>query len=269
VSTTFPRTVEEAVDALAATAKPMVVGGGTLCVPALGRGEVVPTAIVDLGHAGLDTIVDGPSVEIGALVSYQQLIISEVIRRDLPLLHRLACGITGGLQIRHQGTLVGALCAARPQSDAPTAAVALRAEILVRSATATRTVPAKRFFAGPMTPDLAADELVVGVRVPKVPDGTGYIKHKFAESSWPVVTAAAVPGRVVLGGVAGTPQIVPLPAGITVGDTVRAAVTHHLAALPVEHRWADVRAPWDYRRRIAPEIAVRAVEQAVQVEEAR
>lgn len=272
MSTTFPRTVEEAVAALAASAKPLVVGGGTLCVPALVRGEIVPTDVVDLGRAGLDTIVDGPVVEIGALVSYQQLITSPVVRRELPLLHRLACGITGGIQIRHQGTLVGALCAARPQSDVPTAAVALRAEVLVRGATGTRTVPAERFLAGPMTPDLASDELVVGVRIPKCPDGTGYVKHKFAESSWPVVTAAALPGRIVLGGVAGTPQVVPLPAGVTASATVRAAVTHHLATLPVEHRWTDLRAPWEYRRRVAPEIAVRAVEQAAlvaQVEEAR
>lgn len=263
MSTTFPRTVAAAVEALAAGTKPLVVGGGTLCVPALVRGEIVPTDVVDLGRAGLDTIIDGPEVEIGALVSYQQLITSPVVRRALPLLNRLASGITGGVQIRHQGTLVGALCAARPQSDAPTAAVALRAEVLVRSATGTRTVPAERFLAGPMTPDLAPDELVVGVRIPACPDGTGYVKHKFAESSWPVVTAAAVPGRVVLGGVAGTPQVVPLPAG----TTVRAAVGEHLAALPVEHRWTDLRAPWEYRRRVAPEIAARAVAQAAQVEQ--
>ena len=262
MSTTFPRTVDDATAALAASEKPLVVAGGTLCVPALVRGEIVPTDIIDLGRAGLDTIVDGPSVELGALVSYQQLITSPVVRRELPLLHRLASGITGGIQIRHQGTLVGALCAARPQSDVPAAAVAHRAAVLVRSAAGTRTVPVERFLTGPMATDLGPGELVVGVRIPRCPDTTGYVKHKFAESSWPVVTAAAVPGRVVLGGVAGTPQVVPL----TAGTTVRAAVAEHLAALPVEHRWTDLRAPWEYRRRVAPEIAERAVRQA---EEAR
>jgi carbon-monoxide dehydrogenase medium subunit len=261
VSTTFPRTVEEAVATLARSVKPLIVGGGTLCVPALVRGEIVPSDVIDLGRAGLDTIVDGPSVELGALVSYQQLITSPVVRQGLPLLHRLASGITGGIQIRHQGTLVGALCAARPQSDVPAAVVALRAEVLVRSATGARTVAVDRFLAGPMTPDLAPDELVVGVRIPKNPEGTGYVKHKFAESSWPVVTAAAIPGLVVLGGVAGTPQVVPLPAGVT----VRAAVAEHLAALPAEHRWTDLRAPWEYRRRVAPEIAERAVRQTEEI----
>ncbi|MFC4951136.1 FAD binding domain-containing protein [Pseudonocardia sp. GCM10023141] len=262
MSTTFARSVDEVVAALATSPKPLVVGGGTLCIPALVRGEIVPTDIVDLGRAGLDTIVDGPAIELGALVSYQQLITSPVVRRGLPLLHRLASGITGGLQIRHQGTLVGALCAARPQSDVPAAVVALQAEVLVRSAWGARTVPVERFLVGPMTPHLAPQEFVVGVRIPKSPERTGYVKHKFAESSWPVVTAAAVPGRVVLGGVAGTPQVVPLPAGVT----VRTAVADHLASLPPGERWTDLRAPWEYRRRVAPEIAVRAVEQA---EEAR
>ncbi|GAA1860005.1 FAD binding domain-containing protein [Pseudonocardia ailaonensis] len=265
MSTTFARTVDEAVAALAASEKPLVVGGGTLCVPALVRGEIVPADIVDLGRAGLDTIVDGPSVELGALVSYQQLLTSPVVRRELPLLHRLASGITGGIQIRHQGTLVGALCAARPQSDVPAAAVALRAEVMVRSAAGTRRVPVERFLAGPMTPDLASGELVVGVRIPRSPGTNGYVKHKFAESSWPVVTAAAVPGRVVLGGVAGTPQVVPIPGAATDGASVRSAVADHLAALGAEHRWTDLRAPWEYRRRVAPEIAARAVEQAEEI----
>lgn len=262
MSTTFARSVDEAVAVLAASAKPLVVGGGTLCVPALARGEIVPADVVDLGRTGLDTIVDGPVVELGALVSYQQLITSRAVREGLPLLHRLASGITGGIQIRHQGTVVGALCAARPQSDVPAALVALGAEVRVRSAAGGRTVPVERFLVGPMAPDLRPGELVVGVRIPKCPTGTGYVKHKFAESSWPVVTAAAVPGRVVLGGVAGTPQT------ILFGRSVRQAVVAHLDALPAEERWSDLRAPWEYRRRVAPEIAVRAVERAGRTEEA-
>ncbi|GAA4708142.1 FAD binding domain-containing protein [Pseudonocardia yuanmonensis] len=262
MNTTFARSVDEAVAALAASvaagAKPLVVGGGTLCVPALVRGGPAATDIVDLGRAGLDTLAGGPVVELGALVSYQQLITSPEVRAGLPMLHRMASGITGGIQIRHQGTLVGALCAARPQSDALAVLVALDAEVVVRSVAGTRIVRAGRFLTGPAAPDLAPDELVTGLRISLRPRGTAYIKHKFAESSWPVVTAAAAAGRVVLGGVAGTPQVVPVPAGAA----VRAAVADHLAALPAEQRWADLRAPWEYRRRVAPEIAARAVELA-------
>jgi CO/xanthine dehydrogenase FAD-binding subunit len=262
MSTTFARSLDEAVTALAASvaagAKPLVVGGGTLCVPGLLRGELVATDIVDLGRAGLHTITGGPVIELDALVSYQQLITSPAVRAGLPMLHRMASGITGGIQIRHQGTLVGSLCAARPQSDAPAVLVALEAEAVIRSVAGARTVRAADFLTGPMAPDLAPDELVTGLRIALRPSRTGYVKHKFAESSWPVITAAAVPGRVVLGGVAGTPQVVPLPAGAA----VRAAVADHLAALPTEQRWADLRAPWEYRRRVAPEIAARAVELA-------
>lgn len=265
MSTTFARSAAEAAVVLARIVadggKPLLVGGGTLCVPALVRGEVPATDVVDLGRAGLDLVEDepdGPGLRLGALVTYQQLITSPAVRDGLPVLHRMASGITGGIQIRHQGTLGGSLCAARPQSDAPAVLVALGAEVTVRSAAGSRTVTAADFLTGPGAPGLAPDELVTDLRIPLRPRGAGYVKHKFAESSWPVVTAAAVlPERVVLGGVAGTPLTVPLTA--TGEAAVRAAVVDRLAALPVERRWSDVRAPWDYRQRVAPDIAVRAV----------
>ncbi|MCF7553597.1 MFS transporter [Pseudonocardia sp. WMMC193] len=159
--------------------------------------------------------------------------------------------------VRGAGTLVGALCAARPQSDAPTAAVALRAEVLVRSATGTRTVPAERFLAGPMTPDLAPDELVVGVRIPACPDGTGYVKHKFAESSWPVVTAAAVPGRVVLGGVAmvlmaaGSLLIGVAPTHAQIGTWAAAILVFARLAQGLAHG-GEIAASYTYIAEIAP-----------------
>ncbi|MDL5160513.1 FAD binding domain-containing protein [Actinomycetospora termitidis] len=266
MTTTFARSLDEALTALAesaaAGAKPVVVSGGTLCVPAMVRGELDAADVVDLGRTGLNTLAVGSVIELGALVSYQQVISSPRVRAELPLLHRMASGITGGIQIRNQGTLVGALCAARPQSDALAVLVALQAEAVVVSASGTRTAPVADLLVSPGTTHLAADELVAGLRIPACLHGTGYVKLKFAESSWPVVTAAAVQDRVVLGGVAGTPQVVPLPSR----REVRAAVVDHLDALPTEHRWADLRAPWAYRRRVAPEIAARAVELA---EEAR
>lgn len=262
MTTTFAGSADEAAHTLAGIVTgggtPLVVGGGTLCVPALVRGELSATDLVDLGRAGLDRIDDGDAICLGALVSYQQLITSDVVRKALPMLHRMASGITGGIQIRHQGTLTGALCAARPQSDALAVLVALAAQVVVRSATGTRTVAAEDFLLGPGTPGLGPDEFVTGLRLPRREGRTGYLKHKFAESSWPVVTAAVVlPDHVVLGGVADTPLTVPLPSGS--GSAIRDAVADGVAALPADRRWSDVRAPWEHRRRVAPEIAVRAV----------
>ncbi len=54
----FPQTPEDAASVLERITrlggKPVVVGGGTLTVPALVRGELLPTDVVDLGRTGLD-----------------------------------------------------------------------------------------------------------------------------------------------------------------------------------------------------------------------
>ncbi|GAB3588331.1 FAD binding domain-containing protein [Amycolatopsis endophytica] len=261
--TSFPRSADEAADALrrvlAANGTPLVVGGGTLAVPSLSRGELTPTDVVDLGRTGLDRIeLTTHAVEIGAQVNYQQLLDSPVVTARLPLLHQLCAGITGGIQIRHQGTVAGALCAARPFSDAPAALVALDAQVFVRSADASRIVPAEKFLRGAEENDLGPGEFVAGIRLPLGERRAGYVKLKFAESSWPIMTAAAMlPGLVVLGGVARVPVRVVLPPRATAAD-VRAAVAASLESVPSGHRWSDLRAGWDYRRRVAPEIAVRA-----------
>jgi CO/xanthine dehydrogenase FAD-binding subunit len=245
-----------------------LIGGGTLTVPALVRGDIVPSEVVDLGRAGLNgLVVEDGSLHLGALVCYQQLLDNPVVRQRFPLLYRLCAGITGGVQIRNQGTVVGALCAARPQSDIPAALVALDAVVMIRSTAGTRTVAASAFLRDAEQPDLAPDEFVSAIRIEARSGRSGYVKVKAAESSWPVVTAAAlVPGAVVLGGVARTPFRIALTESM-IGKTydgVRTAVADHLDRLPVDRCWSDLRADWRYRRRIAPEVAVRAVRSAVE-----
>lgn len=268
----FPRNERDVADSLARIVAeggdPLLIGGGTLTVPALVRGDVVASDVVDLGRAGLDEIEFEPdAVRIGALVCYQQLLEHAGIRRRLPLLHSLCGGITGGIQIRNQGSIVGALCAARPQSDIPAALVALDAAVLIHSTAGTRMTGASMFLRGAEQTDLAAGEFVTAIRIPLPTSPSGYVKLKGAESSWPVVTAAAiVPGHVVLGGVADVPQRIPLSQTMVDGvlDGVRHAVADHLDRLPEQQRWTDLRADWPYRRRVAPEIAVRAVRVALQ-----
>lgn len=270
--TVAPRSEADVADVLARIVAraddALLVGGGTLTVPALVRGDVLPVVVVDLGRAGLDRIqVQPDSIHIGALVSYQQLLDSESVRMRLPLLHHLCSGITGGIQIRNQGTIVGALCAARPQSDGPAALVALDSEVFIRSWRGTRFVSASEFLCGAEKPDLGPDEFVTSIRIPLRTFGSGYVKVKFAESSWPVLTAAAVvPGHVVIGGLADVPQRISLRNSEDHAefDTVRAAVREFMDGIPPHRRWSDLRADWEYRRRVAPEVAARAVRIALQ-----
>ncbi|WP_236792237.1 xanthine dehydrogenase family protein subunit M [Amycolatopsis sp. GM8] len=261
----YPTTADEAAGLLQTDA--VIVGGGTLTVPALTRGELNTAHVVDLGRLGLDEIVpDGTVIRLGAMVSYQQLITSALVAERLPMPHRMASGITGGIQIRHQGTVGGSACAARPNSDVPAVLVAMRAEMLLRSPAGTRRVPVDEFFLGAERADLRRGEFLTEIAVPSTPPGwtTGYYKLKFAESSWPVVTAACVlppagSAEVTIGGVADVPLRITLPETNRTEHTV----AERISAIPTERRWSDLRADARYRARVAGEIACRAVRQAL------
>ncbi|GAA3543925.1 FAD binding domain-containing protein [Amycolatopsis ultiminotia] len=266
----YPTTAEETTRLL--EAETVIVGGGTLTVPALVRGELTAHRVLDLGRLGIDRITaDGTGIHLGAMVSYQQLITSELITTRLPLLHRMASGITGGIQIRNQGTVGGAACAARPNSDVPAVLTALRTVLSLSSRSGTRRVPAGEFFLGAGRGDLRPGEFLSGLAIDVLPPQwtTGYYKLKFAESSWPVVTAACVlgpagspdPGEVVLGAVADTPLRIVLE-GVERAE-VEHAVADRVAALPEHRRWSDVRAGSGYRTRVCAEIACRAVRRAL------
>jgi carbon-monoxide dehydrogenase medium subunit len=273
-----PRTPADAVAALvrisAGGGRSLVVGGGTITVPQLTQGLRAPTDVVDLGRIGADRIEEGPrEIRIGATVSYQQLLDSPAVARRLPLLHRMCRGITGGIQIRHQGTVGGAAVAARPFSDAPGVLAALGTTMTLQSPCGTRRVSAADFFRGAERPDLGPAEILVAMTVPAPhpPRPASYYKLKFAESSWPIVTAACLLAAdggdrttLVLGGVADVPLPVPLP-NLRRGARalVAQAVTARIDALPVGRHWSDLRAGTAYRRRVAAEVAHRAVTRAL------
>jgi aerobic carbon-monoxide dehydrogenase medium subunit len=116
-----PESAEEAVTLLAADpASAKILGGGTWAVPELNRGESRPALVVDLRRAGLAEIrAQGERIHVGAMCTYSDLLASDVVAERLPLLLRMAEGVTGGRQILSQGTIGGSLVAARPSPTPP------------------------------------------------------------------------------------------------------------------------------------------------------
>lgn len=275
----FPRSAVEAARSLQRHLSDgratLVIGGGTLTVPSLSQGYTTPSRIIDLGRIGAHEItLSTTEIHVGALVTYQQLILSPIIRRELRILHLMASGITGGIQIRNQGTLGGAACAARPHSDAPAVLTALGAQMIVQSSVAQRRVASADFFVGAERNAMCDAEILSGICFPRKSYGmrTAYYKLKFAESSWPVVTASCLlppsdtdgsqtRGLLVLGGLATVPVVVPIQRREQHFDehAAIAAVRDAVETLPPENLWSDLRAPSDYRRQVAPEIARRAL----------
>ncbi len=245
-----------------------VIGGGTWLLPLLNRHERSLDHVVDLAGAGLEPVVavDG-GFEIAATASYEDVLADAELCAQVPVLERLARGITGGRQIRHQGTLVGSVCFQNPSSEMPAMAAALDAQVLVRGPGGDRAVAARAFATGPYRVDLRPGELVRALRVPCRAGTWGYVKAKLASASWPVATAIAWQDRaagraeVTVGAVQAVPLRVDLAPLLDGDGRVRAGDVGELVAAHVTEPWDDVVGPADYRRSIAGVVARRAVEQ--------
>jgi aerobic carbon-monoxide dehydrogenase medium subunit len=234
-----------------------VLGGGTILVPMMSRGERNVDHLVDLAQIGLDAITrDGDWLVIGARTTYAAAIDSEPVARAAPLLACAARGITGGAQLRNQATIGGSACLANPASEIPAVLVALRARMSIAGPDGLRHLSAAKFFTGAFATALDDSEFLTGISVPIQEARFGYYKLKHCEGSWPIATAAATLGAgrywVTLGGVADTPVRLPAEPEDDLDDRVRAAI-------PTP--WADQLAPASYRRDVAPAVARRALSQ--------
>lgn len=257
----MPETIQAAAAILAEASGPTaVISGGTWVVPEMSRHLRKPTTVVDLRRAGVGTIQRmGDEIVIGAATSYATALASD----DTPsLLRSLAAGVTGGSQVRNQGSFGGSACYAYPSSDAPGALVAIGAIMLVRSISGTRRVPVGEFFVDAFTTCLQAGEILEGIAVDVevAARACAHVKFKAAEGSYPIVTASCVADadgqvrRVSIGGASATPILAHFPPHADATDISTAV--RSLLAQP----WEDVLATGNYRRHLAGVMAVRAVE---------
>ncbi len=176
----FDYILAESVDMAAAAlaragADAKIIAGGQSLVPMLNFRLLRPSVLVDINRiAGLSFIEEtGDAIRIGALTRHYQLETSPVVARHLPV---LACAMThvAHLAIRNRGTIGGSLSHADPAAELPMMAMLLDAELRVASPSGARTVAAREFFVGAMTVDLAADEIVTEIALPKLPPNTGW-----------------------------------------------------------------------------------------------
>ena len=94
--------------------------------------------------------------------------------------------------VRNRGTIGGSLCQADPSEDLAAVASALRAEMVVRSSSGTRTVPARELHDGPYETVVGPAEILTEVRVPVRPGaGSAYEKVERRVGDWAVAAAGA------------------------------------------------------------------------------
>jgi carbon-monoxide dehydrogenase medium subunit len=255
--------VEHAVELLAEHGdEAKLLAGGHSLLPMMKLRLATPAVLIDIGRvAALSYIRSaGEHVAIGAGTRHDDLLRSEVLAREVPLLP-LVAGHVGDPQIRNRGTLGGSLAHADPAADLPSAALALDATLVIRGPAGEREVPIGEFYLGYFETVLQPDELIVEVRVPQ-PASPAFAYRRFVRraNDWAIVAVAVSDGRVAMAHMASTPvRAAATEAALRAGASVEAAAA--LAAEgcePIE----DMHADREYRCHLARLLTRRALSTA-------
>jgi CO/xanthine dehydrogenase FAD-binding subunit len=278
VSYSAAHTLDEALAALAAGARP-VAGGSDLVVGARQGKAPLPESLVGIhGVSGLAGIsADDGALVLGALVNHAEIEADETVAAGWTALAD-GSALVGSPATRYVGTIGGNIMNSSPAMDTGAALLVLGAEVELRSQSGSRTVPLADLWTGPGRTSAAAGELLVQVRVPALParSGSAYLRLEYRRAMEIAVVGAAAAVtlngdgdvescRIALTAVA--PTIVRSPAGEAaiagkpVNDETLAAVAAGASAdaSPI----SDVRAGEAYRRHTVGVMARRAVEAAV------
>jgi aerobic carbon-monoxide dehydrogenase medium subunit len=163
-----PATLAEAVALLAAgDGDAKVLAGGQSLVPMMAFRVASPALLVDLRRlAELRRIeITGDGVRLGAMARWRDIEDDARLDAAHPLL-KAAVAEVAHYQIRNRGTVGGSIAHADPAAEMPGIAVTCDAEIAVVGRAGPRVIAAADFFIAPLVTALAADEIIVEIRLP-------------------------------------------------------------------------------------------------------
>ena len=242
------------------------IAGGHSLLPMMKLRLAQPAVLVDISRiSDLSYIKDaGDHIAIGAMTRHMDVEKSPVLAQHVPLLAH-AAGHVGDPQVRHRGTIGGSIAHADPASDLPATTLALGATYVIQGPNGTREIAASDFYKSFLQSDLAEDEMLTEIRVPKM-NGAGWSFQKFNRRAqdWAIVGVAAWRGAngsgVGLVNMGQTPILASsvskaLAGGASIADASALAVAD---AQPS----ADNNATVEYRTHLAKVLVRRALEQA-------
>lgn len=255
-----------------------VLAGGQSLIPMLSFRLSRPTVLVDLNRASNLAYVreeDGHLV-IGAMTRQRDLETDPQVRAAVPLLAE-AIRHVGHVTNRNRGTIGGSLAHADPAAELPAVARALGAELLVEGPAGRRAVAADDFFLGSLQTALAYDEILVAVRLPRLPADTGVAVEELCRRHGDFAIVAALAAihldpdgrsdvvRLALGGADSVPVRLHESESVLTGSVPTDALIEEAASAVAGaiHPTGDIHAPAQYRSSVARLLTARAVRRAV------
>jgi CO/xanthine dehydrogenase FAD-binding subunit len=260
-----PRTLDEALDAMASGGSIVPLAGGTDVMVALDAGAIAPCTFLNLQEVAelrQPLSVNG-KLRLCPLTTYRDVRRSP-FRHVYPML-ALAAREVGSLAIQSRGTWAGNIINASPAADGVPALMAYDAEVELASKSGHRRVPLSQFYRGYKQMDRRADELVVAIHAPIPQSGWVEYYRKVGARRFQTISKTLVAGRILLNADR-VVQDIRLVFASVAPYTLRAIETENLVRgrqlsteLIVEAAKAvqdeirpidDIRSTEDYRRRV-------------------
>jgi carbon-monoxide dehydrogenase medium subunit len=253
-----------------------VIAGGHSLLPMMKLRLASPEYLIDINDLHeLDYIrEDGDELVIGALTRHVELLENERLATAYPLF-RDAEQVIADPVVRNRGTIGGSLCQADAAEDLSAVCVAAKAQVVMRGADGTRTVPISDFHLGPWTTVVGAGEIVTEIRLPYRPGaGSAHVKVERRAGDWAIAAASAcvwMDGATVTDAGIGLSAVGPITIHLSRaeellrGATLSDDLLEQIAAIASEDcaPIRDQRGPVDYKRHLAGVLTKRALTRAV------
>lgn len=173
--------------------------GGTDLMVLLEAGKLAHREYVDLWHLSDLRGVDVREEEIilGALTTYSDVRRHALLQREFPLLCAAAAE-TGGIATQNRGTIGGNIANASPAADTPPVLLAYDASLELRSRRGVRRVDYAAFHTGYKRMELAPDELIAAIHLPRRQEATRQVFRKVGTRRAQAISKVCFAGRLTL-----------------------------------------------------------------------
>lgn len=272
-----PQNIQEAFDIIQKEGGSVrFLAGGTDLLVRLKSRHIVPDVVVDLKaideiNQGIRT--DEQTITIGSLTTFSKVSTDPIILGHLPALADAASEV-GSVQIRNRATIGGNICNASPAADSLPPLFIYDAKVRLLKRGAERLIPIGEFLLGPGKTALEQGELLAGLVIPvpaadQMASFTRLTRRRGADLATINLCCQVYRGgqtRFAVGAAAPVPFIVEDSSALLSdpnGDpAAKKAMVAELmqAASPI----TDVRASKEYRQAMVVNLALRALEDALQ-----